>query len=169
MATPSFAAGAYASIQGMGAGNLLRKPQTTAGSASGGPDFASMIGKALEATADAGRRSDAQAASVAAGSAATARAACWCTAHQVRSQPCRRKWGLLSHTHRHTRAHHPPSVGRLRAGTGKSLRLHPRPHRLLPVMLRRGAWMAVTAAGGGRGSVALEAETENWQRRRFST
>ncbi len=69
MATPSFAAGAYASIQGMGAGNLLRKPQTTAGSASGGPDFASMIGKALEATADAGRRSDAQAASVAAGRA----------------------------------------------------------------------------------------------------
>ena len=69
MATPSFAAGAYASIQGMGAGNLLRKPQTTVGSASGGPDFASMIGKALEATADAGRRSDAQAASVAAGRA----------------------------------------------------------------------------------------------------
>ena len=67
MATPSFAAGAYASIQGMGAGNLLRKPQTA--SASGGPDFASMIGKALEATADAGRRSDAQAASVAAGRA----------------------------------------------------------------------------------------------------
>ncbi|MBX9874302.1 MAG: flagellar hook-basal body complex protein FliE [Bosea sp. (in: a-proteobacteria)] len=69
MATPSFAAGAYASIQGMGAGNLLRKPQTASGAASGGPDFASMIGKALEATADAGRRSDAQAASVAAGRA----------------------------------------------------------------------------------------------------
>ncbi|MGQ3285618.1 flagellar hook-basal body complex protein FliE [Bosea sp. (in: a-proteobacteria)] len=69
MATPSFAAGAYASIQGMGAGNLLRKPQTASSSASGGPDFASMIGKALEATADAGRRSDAQAASVAAGRA----------------------------------------------------------------------------------------------------
>ncbi len=69
MATPSFAAGAYASIQGIGAGNLLRKPQTAGGAASGGPDFASMIGKALEATADAGRRSDAQAASVAAGRA----------------------------------------------------------------------------------------------------
>ena len=26
MATPSFAAGAYANIQGMGAGNLMRKP-----------------------------------------------------------------------------------------------------------------------------------------------
>ena len=55
------------------------------------------------------------------------------------------------------------------AGTGKSLRLHPRPHRLLPLMLRRGAWMAVTAAAGGRGWVAVETETENGQRRRFST
>ena len=69
MATPSFAAGAYASIQGMGAGNLLRKPQTASTSETGGADFASMIGKALEATADAGRRSDTQAASVAAGRA----------------------------------------------------------------------------------------------------
>jgi flagellar hook-basal body complex protein FliE len=69
MATPSFAAGAYASIQGMGAGNLLRKPQTASTSETGGADFASMIGKAIEATADAGRRSDAQAASVATGRA----------------------------------------------------------------------------------------------------
>lgn len=69
MATPSFAAGAYASIQGMGAGNLLRKPQTASTSETSGPDFASMIGKAIEATADAGRRSDAQAASVATGRA----------------------------------------------------------------------------------------------------
>ncbi|MDP3317777.1 MAG: flagellar hook-basal body complex protein FliE, partial [Bosea sp. (in: a-proteobacteria)] len=69
MATPSFAAGAYASIQGMGAGNLLRKPQAASGSESGSADFAAMIGKALDATADAGRRSDAQAASVAQGRA----------------------------------------------------------------------------------------------------
>lgn len=69
MATPSFAAGAYASMQGMGAGNLLRKPQAASASESGGPDFSALIGKALEATADAGRRSDAQAGAVAAGRA----------------------------------------------------------------------------------------------------
>ena len=68
MATPSFAAGAYASIQGMGAGNLMRKPVAAAGgSDSGGPDFGAMIGKALAATADSGRRADAQTANVAAG------------------------------------------------------------------------------------------------------
>jgi flagellar hook-basal body complex protein FliE len=65
MATPSFAAGAYASIQGMGAGALMKKPLSAA--TGGGPDFASMIGKALEATGDAGRKADAQAANVAAG------------------------------------------------------------------------------------------------------
>ena len=60
MATPSFAAGAYASIQGMGAGNLMRKPVAAAGgSESGGPDFGAMIGKALAATADSGRKADA--------------------------------------------------------------------------------------------------------------
>lgn len=69
MATPSFAAGAYASIQGMGAGNLLRKPHAASSSQNGGADFSALIGKALEATADAGRRSDAQTASVAAGRA----------------------------------------------------------------------------------------------------
>ncbi|SEG13267.1 flagellar hook-basal body complex protein FliE [Bosea lathyri] len=67
MATPSFAAGAYASIQGMGAGNLMRKPLATASGAEGNPDFSAMIGKALEATADSGRKADAQTASVAAG------------------------------------------------------------------------------------------------------
>jgi flagellar hook-basal body complex protein FliE len=68
MATPSFAAGAYASIQGMGAGNLMRKPLAAAsGAESGSPDFSAMIGKALEATADAGRKADAQTASVATG------------------------------------------------------------------------------------------------------
>lgn len=67
MATPSFAAGAYASIQGMGAGNLMRKPLASTGAESGGADFSSLIGKALEATADAGKKADTQTASVAAG------------------------------------------------------------------------------------------------------
>jgi flagellar hook-basal body complex protein FliE len=67
MATPSFAAGAYASIQGMGAGNLMRKPLAAGSGAEGSPDFSAMIGKALEATADAGRKADAQTASVATG------------------------------------------------------------------------------------------------------
>ena len=39
MATPSFAAGAYASIQGMGAGDLMRKPLAAAGAADGRPRF----------------------------------------------------------------------------------------------------------------------------------
>ena len=65
MATPGFAAGAYASIQGIGAGNLMKKPLSAA--AGGGPDFSAMIGKALESTADAGKKADAQTASVAAG------------------------------------------------------------------------------------------------------
>ena len=69
MATPSFAAGAYASIQGMGAGNLLRKPLSSTGAESGGMDFSALVGKALETTADAGRKSDAQTASVAVGRA----------------------------------------------------------------------------------------------------
>jgi len=68
MATPGFAAGAYASIQGMGAGNLMKKPLGAA-TGGGGADFAAMIGKALESTADAGRKADAQTASVATGRA----------------------------------------------------------------------------------------------------
>lgn len=68
MATPSFAAGAYASIQGMGAGNLMRKPLAGIGGAeSGSPDFSSMIGKALQETAEAGRKADTQTANVAQG------------------------------------------------------------------------------------------------------
>ncbi|PZU87254.1 MAG: flagellar hook-basal body complex protein FliE [Chelatococcus sp.] len=68
MATPGFAAGAYASMQRMGAGSLLRKPLSTAGGAeAGNPDFSAMIGKALQATADAGRNADMQSASVATG------------------------------------------------------------------------------------------------------
>jgi flagellar hook-basal body complex protein FliE len=67
MATPGFAAGAYASIQGLGAGNLMKKPLGAATGGSG--DFAAMIGKALESTADAGRKADVQTASVATGRA----------------------------------------------------------------------------------------------------
>lgn len=69
MATPGFAAGAYASIQGMGAGNLMRKPLATGGAEAGGPDFSALLGKALDATTDAGRKADAQTASVAGGRA----------------------------------------------------------------------------------------------------
>jgi flagellar hook-basal body complex protein FliE len=69
MATPGFAAGAYASIQGMGAGNLMKKPLGAATGGGGTADFASLIGKALESTADAGRKADAQTASVATGRA----------------------------------------------------------------------------------------------------
>jgi len=68
MATPGFAANAYASIKGMGAGNLMRKPLASEGGAAG-PDFSALIGKALEATADAGRKADVQTASVAGGRA----------------------------------------------------------------------------------------------------
>ena len=46
------AAGAYASIQGMGAGNLMRKPLATGAAEAGGPDFSALLGKALDATAD---------------------------------------------------------------------------------------------------------------------
>ena len=69
MATPGFAAGAYASIQGVGAGNLMRKPLATGGAEAGGPDFSALLGKALDATAEAGRKADTQTASVAGGRA----------------------------------------------------------------------------------------------------
>ena len=48
MATPGFAAGAYASIKGMGAGNLMRKPLASGGAEAGGPDFSALLGKALD-------------------------------------------------------------------------------------------------------------------------
>lgn len=68
MAISSFAAGAYAAAQGLGTGSLMRKPLGAAsGAGAGTPDFSALIGQALEATADAGRKSDVQAASVAAG------------------------------------------------------------------------------------------------------
>lgn len=69
MATPSFAAGAYANIQGMGAGNLMRKPLAGGTGETGGADFSALLGKALDSTAEAGRKADMQTASVAAGRA----------------------------------------------------------------------------------------------------
>lgn len=70
MATPFSAAGAYASISGMGAGNLMRRPAgNLGGSDAAGTDFAGLIDKALEATSDVGRKADAQTASVATGRA----------------------------------------------------------------------------------------------------
>ena len=69
MATPGFAAGAYASIQGVGAGNLMRKPIATGGAEAGGPEFSALLGKALDATAEAGHKADTQTASVAGGRA----------------------------------------------------------------------------------------------------
>ncbi|MBD3849534.1 flagellar hook-basal body complex protein FliE [Bosea sp. OAE752] len=70
MATPGFAAGAYASIGGLGAGNLMKKPAAGIGGAeAGGPDFSALLGKALDSTAEAGRKADVQTASVAAGRA----------------------------------------------------------------------------------------------------
>lgn len=69
MATPSFAAGAYASIQGMGTGGLMRKPATLSTASDAGPDFSALVGKALEATADAGRKADGQTANVVTGRA----------------------------------------------------------------------------------------------------
>lgn len=70
MATIGFAAGAYASTQGLGAGNLLRKPLSgAAGAGAGMPDFSALVGKALEATGEAGRKADVQTANVVAGRA----------------------------------------------------------------------------------------------------
>ena len=68
MATPTFAAGAYASSQGLGGAGLRRKP-AAALSGTGGPDFSALLGQTLSSTAEAARNSDVQAASVAAGRA----------------------------------------------------------------------------------------------------
>lgn len=68
MTTSSFAAGAYASMQGVGSGGLLKKPAGVGGLAGAGlPDFSSLVGKALESTAQTARNADVQAANVAAG------------------------------------------------------------------------------------------------------
>jgi flagellar hook-basal body complex protein FliE len=70
MTTSSFAAGAYASMQGLGgASSLLKKPAPLGGAGAGAglPDFSSLVGKALESTAQTARNADVQAANVAAG------------------------------------------------------------------------------------------------------
>jgi flagellar hook-basal body complex protein FliE len=68
MTTSSFAAGAYASMQGLGgASSLLKKPAPLGGAGAGLPDFSSLVGKALESTAQTARNADVQAANVAAG------------------------------------------------------------------------------------------------------
>ena len=70
MTTSSFAAGAYASMQGIGTGGLLKKPAGIAGSgaaSAGMPDFSSLLGKALDTTAQSARAADGQTAGVAAG------------------------------------------------------------------------------------------------------
>ncbi|CAN7313767.1 flagellar hook-basal body complex protein FliE [Bosea sp. LjRoot237] len=70
MTTSSFAAGAYASMQGMGTSGLLKKPASVGGldgAGAGLPDFSSLVGKALESTAQSARQADVQAGNVAAG------------------------------------------------------------------------------------------------------
>jgi len=68
MTTSSFAAGAYASMQGMGTSALLKKPASVGGSTGAGlPDFSSLVSKALESTAQSARQADIQAGNVAAG------------------------------------------------------------------------------------------------------
>lgn len=70
MTTSSFAAGAYASMQGMGTSALLKKPASVGGldgAGAGLPDFSSLVGKALESTAQSARQADIQTGKVAAG------------------------------------------------------------------------------------------------------
>ncbi|AZO76599.1 MULTISPECIES: flagellar hook-basal body complex protein FliE [unclassified Bosea (in: a-proteobacteria)] len=68
MTTSSFAAGAYASMQGMGTSALLKKPASVGGlDGAGLPDFSSLVGKALESTAQSARQADIQTGNVAAG------------------------------------------------------------------------------------------------------
>jgi flagellar hook-basal body complex protein FliE len=71
MTTSAFAAGAYASTQGVGgAGSLLKKALPAAGAGGqGGLNFASMVGQAIDATAKAGGKADQQMASAAVGRA----------------------------------------------------------------------------------------------------
>jgi flagellar hook-basal body complex protein FliE len=72
MTTSTFAAGAYASIQGLGTGGasaLLRKPQGMATSQDTGVNFAQMVSKAIDSTAASGAKADQQIGAVAAGRA----------------------------------------------------------------------------------------------------
>lgn len=69
MATNAFAAGAYAAVQGLGAGagqaGRLARPQAEAGL----PDFSAMLGSAIGGVRESGRAAEAQAAAVAMGKA----------------------------------------------------------------------------------------------------
>jgi flagellar hook-basal body complex protein FliE len=62
MTTSAFAAGAYASTQGVGgAGGLMKKALPAAATGGqDGPNFASMVSQALEATAKSGGKADQQ-------------------------------------------------------------------------------------------------------------
>lgn len=66
MATSSFAAGAYAAVQGVGGVRGTPRVQPTQGA---GNEFASLLGSALDGVGEAGRKADQQALSVAAGKA----------------------------------------------------------------------------------------------------
>lgn len=68
MTSSSFAAGAYASAQSIGQGDLMKKPLIPTNDAGpAGLDFSSMVTQALDATAKAGAGADRQMASVAGG------------------------------------------------------------------------------------------------------
>ena len=66
MATSTFAAGAYAAVQGLASGRptpRIQTPQAT------GDSFAGLLGQALDSVGEAGRRADTQAVSAATGKA----------------------------------------------------------------------------------------------------
>ena len=68
MTTSAFAAGAYASAQSIGQGDLMKKPPMPLGdTGSGGMDFGSLVTQALDATAKAGAGADKQMQNAAAG------------------------------------------------------------------------------------------------------
>jgi flagellar hook-basal body complex protein FliE len=66
VATSNFAAGAYAAVQNVGSLKAAPKPQPVQGA---GGSFTQLLGTALDGVADAGRRADTQALSVAGGKA----------------------------------------------------------------------------------------------------
>jgi len=68
MATTSFAAGAYAATQSLGALGQAKPPGGGA-AASGGLDFGSLLQGAVEGVAQSGRKAEAQALSAATGKA----------------------------------------------------------------------------------------------------
>lgn len=68
MPTSSFAAGAYASVQGLGSGAGLIKPVSPMGEATkANPDFSAMVKQALEGVGQSGAKADQQVQAAAAG------------------------------------------------------------------------------------------------------